>query len=124
MCVLFKDISMSPRPTPTSIPSLLSFHDSTVRIMRVEPFIVLNVAHTTVRRMSQFVRQIDFALDWQMLEAGKALFRLVIKEGRLFVTVEAVWLIYLTYDLLYFMIYPTYFRIFADGRGDSDGYVI
>ncbi|XP_035824813.1 patatin-like phospholipase domain-containing protein 7 [Aplysia californica] len=45
------------------------------QIMRVEPFIVLNVAHTTVRRMSTFVRQIDFALDWQMLEAGKALFR-------------------------------------------------
>lgn len=45
------------------------------QIMRSEPFIVLNVAHQTVKRMSNFVRQIDFALDWQMLEAGKALFR-------------------------------------------------
>ena len=45
------------------------------RMMKEEPLMVLNVAHTTVRRMSKFVRQIDFALDWQMLEAGKALFR-------------------------------------------------
>ncbi|XP_055896601.1 uncharacterized protein LOC106056771 isoform X2 [Biomphalaria glabrata] len=45
------------------------------QIMRIEPFIVLNLAHCTVKRMSPFVRQIDFALDWQMLEAGKALFR-------------------------------------------------
>ncbi|CAG5115533.1 unnamed protein product, partial [Candidula unifasciata] len=44
-------------------------------MMRLEPFIVLNVAHCTVKRMSTFVRQIDFAVDWQMLEAGKALFR-------------------------------------------------
>ncbi|CAL1533982.1 unnamed protein product [Lymnaea stagnalis] len=45
------------------------------QIMRVEPFVVLNVAHCCVKLMSPFVRQIDFALDWQMLEAGKALFR-------------------------------------------------
>ncbi|KAK7504501.1 hypothetical protein BaRGS_00004367 [Batillaria attramentaria] len=44
-------------------------------IMREEPFIVLNISILTVRRMSSFVRQIDFALDWQMTEAGKALFR-------------------------------------------------
>ncbi|KAL8574962.1 hypothetical protein ACOMHN_064494 [Nucella lapillus] len=44
-------------------------------MMREEPFIVLNMGRITVRRMSPFVRQIDFALDWQMTEAGKALFR-------------------------------------------------
>ncbi|XP_041368737.1 patatin-like phospholipase domain-containing protein 7 [Gigantopelta aegis] len=44
-------------------------------IMSEEPNIVLNVAHTTVRRMTPFVRQIDFALDWQMADAGKAIFR-------------------------------------------------
>ncbi|KAK6196270.1 hypothetical protein SNE40_001523 [Patella caerulea] len=44
-------------------------------IMKEEPFIVLNAAHTTVKRMTPFVRQIDFALDWQRIEAGKALFR-------------------------------------------------
>jgi len=28
-----------------------------------------------VRRMSAFVRQIDFALDWMLIEAGHALYR-------------------------------------------------
>lgn len=45
------------------------------RIMRVEPKVVLNVAHTVVRRMSSFVRQIDFALDWMAVEAGRAVYR-------------------------------------------------
>ncbi|XP_040013279.1 patatin-like phospholipase domain-containing protein 7a isoform X2 [Xiphias gladius] len=44
-------------------------------IMRVEPKVVLNVAHTVVRRMSSFVRQIDFALDWMAVEAGRAVYR-------------------------------------------------
>ena len=46
-----------------------------LRIMRVEPKVVLNVAHTVVRRMSSFVRQIDFALDWMAVEAGRAVYR-------------------------------------------------
>lgn len=45
------------------------------RIMREEPKVVLNVAHTVVRRMSSFVRQIDFALDWMAVEAGRAVYR-------------------------------------------------
>lgn len=44
-------------------------------IMKKQPSIVLQAAHTIVSRMSSFVRQIDFALDWTMLEAGRALFR-------------------------------------------------
>ena len=43
--------------------------------MRDQPDVVLNVAHTTLARITPFVRQIDFALDWMMVEAGKALFR-------------------------------------------------
>lgn len=43
--------------------------------MRVEPKVVLNVAHTVVKRMSTFVRQIDFALDWMAVEAGRAVYR-------------------------------------------------
>ncbi|XP_068506230.1 patatin-like phospholipase domain-containing protein 7 isoform X4 [Syngnathus scovelli] len=39
--------------------------------MREEPRVVLNVAHTVVKRVSPFVRQIDFALDWMALEAGR-----------------------------------------------------
>jgi len=43
--------------------------------MREEPRVVLNVAHTVVRRVSPFVRQIDFALDWMAVEAGRAVYR-------------------------------------------------
>ncbi|XP_015855023.1 patatin-like phospholipase domain-containing protein 7 isoform X5 [Peromyscus maniculatus bairdii] len=44
-------------------------------IMRKRPDIVLGVAHTVVKRMSSFVRQIDFALDWMEVEAGRAIYR-------------------------------------------------
>ncbi|CAH1787531.1 unnamed protein product, partial [Owenia fusiformis] len=44
-------------------------------IMQERPRIVLNVAETVLRRMSPFVRQIDFALDWTQMEAGRALYR-------------------------------------------------
>ncbi|CAM9586959.1 unnamed protein product [Lampetra fluviatilis] len=44
-------------------------------IMREEPSVVLSVAHTVVKRMSAFVRQIDFALDWVAVEAGRAVYR-------------------------------------------------
>lgn len=43
--------------------------------MRAEPKVVLNVAHTVSRRMSYFIRQIDFALDWMAVEAGRAVYR-------------------------------------------------
>ena len=33
------------------------------------------MAHVIVKRMSSFVRQIDFALEWNLIEAGASLFR-------------------------------------------------
>ena len=44
-------------------------------LIKEEPKIVLPVAYTLTQKMSSFVRNIDFALDWKMLESGKALFR-------------------------------------------------
>ncbi|XP_071442905.1 neuropathy target esterase sws isoform X1 [Hetaerina americana] len=44
-------------------------------IMRESPKVVLHIAHTVVRRLSPFVRQVDFALDWVFLESGRALYR-------------------------------------------------
>ncbi|XP_070165426.1 neuropathy target esterase sws isoform X1 [Polyergus mexicanus] len=44
-------------------------------IMRDQPTVVLHVAHTVVRRLSPFVRQVDFALDWLFLESGRAVYR-------------------------------------------------
>ena len=32
----------------------------------------------TVKRMSPLVRQIDFALEWMLVEAGKALYRYIV----------------------------------------------
>lgn len=62
--------------------------------MRVQPSLVLSIAASvlkkrkfsfekrcfcnfsvTVQRMSPLVRQIDFALEWMLVEAGKALYR-------------------------------------------------
>lgn len=45
------------------------------RIMREQPSVVLSVAHTVAIRMSAFVRQMDFAIDWMAVEAGRALYR-------------------------------------------------
>ncbi|XP_069460025.1 patatin-like phospholipase domain-containing protein 6 isoform X2 [Ambystoma mexicanum] len=44
-------------------------------IMRGQPSVVLSVAHTVTKRMSPFVRQMDFAIDWMAVEAGRALYR-------------------------------------------------
>lgn len=45
------------------------------RIIKKNPEVVLHVANTVIRRLSPFVRQIDFALDWEHLEAGRALYK-------------------------------------------------
>uniref|UniRef100_A0A4W4F3D2 lysophospholipase n=1 Tax=Electrophorus electricus TaxID=8005 RepID=A0A4W4F3D2_ELEEL len=57
-------------------------------IMRVEPRVVLYVAHTVVRRVSSFVRQIDFALDWMAVEAGKAVYRQGEKSDSTFIVLS------------------------------------
>uniref|UniRef100_A0A8C4GGC6 lysophospholipase n=1 Tax=Dicentrarchus labrax TaxID=13489 RepID=A0A8C4GGC6_DICLA len=43
-------------------------------IMREQPSVVLSAAHTVAIRMSPFVRQMDFAIDWMAVEAGRALY--------------------------------------------------
>ncbi|CDQ59843.1 unnamed protein product [Oncorhynchus mykiss] len=43
--------------------------------MREQPSVVLSAAHTVAIRMSPFVRQMDFAIDWMAVEAGRALYR-------------------------------------------------
>lgn len=59
------------------VPQLLLTH----RIMREQPSVVLSVAHTVAARMSPFVRQMDFAIDWMAVEAGRALYRWVPTDG-------------------------------------------
>ncbi|KAM9447170.1 patatin-like phospholipase domain-containing protein 7 [Clarias gariepinus] len=57
-------------------------------IMREEPQVVLNVAHTVVRRVSPFVRQIDFAIDWMAVEAGRAVYRQGDKSDSTFIVLS------------------------------------
>ncbi|CAL8278047.1 unnamed protein product [Merluccius merluccius] len=57
-------------------------------IMREEPNVLLNIAHTVVRRMSPFVRQIDFALDWVAVEAGRAVYRQGEKSDSTFIVLS------------------------------------
>uniref|UniRef100_A0A667XC68 lysophospholipase n=1 Tax=Myripristis murdjan TaxID=586833 RepID=A0A667XC68_9TELE len=57
-------------------------------IMREDPRVVLNVAHTVVRRVSPFVRQIDFALDWIAVEAGRAIYRQGDKSDSTFIVLS------------------------------------
>ncbi|KAG7303886.1 hypothetical protein JYU34_010791 [Plutella xylostella] len=60
-------------------------------MMRERPSVVLHIANTVVRRLSPFVRQVDFALDWVFLESGRAVYRqdeeagstLIVLSGRL-----------------------------------------
>ena len=44
-------------------------------IMSKRPKVVLHIARTVIYRLSPFVRQIDFALDWVYIESGRALYR-------------------------------------------------
>uniref|UniRef100_A0A673XG70 lysophospholipase n=1 Tax=Salmo trutta TaxID=8032 RepID=A0A673XG70_SALTR len=57
-------------------------------IMREEPKVVLNVAHTVVKRVSGFVRQIDFALDWMAVEAGRTVYRQGDKSDSTFIVLS------------------------------------
>ncbi|KAJ8985655.1 hypothetical protein NQ317_015151 [Molorchus minor] len=44
-------------------------------MMKENPRVVLYIAHLVVRRLSPFVRQVDFALDWLFIESGRAVYR-------------------------------------------------
>ncbi|CAL4105283.1 unnamed protein product, partial [Meganyctiphanes norvegica] len=44
-------------------------------IIKKSPVVVLHIARSVIIRMSPFVRQIDFALDWEHLESGRALYK-------------------------------------------------
>lgn len=46
-----------------------------LEILTEKPQVVLHVAHMVIQRLSPFVRQVDFALDWLFLESGRAVYR-------------------------------------------------
>ncbi|KAI4459957.1 hypothetical protein MML48_6g00010887 [Holotrichia oblita] len=65
--------------------------DDCYSLLKDNPKIVLHIAHMVVKRLSLFVRQVDFALDWVFLESGRAVYRqdddsdstLIVLSGRL-----------------------------------------
>ncbi|XP_027053667.1 patatin-like phospholipase domain-containing protein 7 isoform X1 [Pocillopora damicornis] len=44
-------------------------------VIRHKPRVILNVAHSLIGHLSPFLRQIDYALDWMHVEAGRAVYR-------------------------------------------------
>lgn len=44
-------------------------------LLRLRPQAVLNVASGLLKEMSPFLRQMDYALDWELIEAGRAVYR-------------------------------------------------
>lgn len=44
-------------------------------LMKEQPKVVLYIANLVVKRLSPFVRQVDFALDWLFIESGRAVYR-------------------------------------------------
>jgi hypothetical protein len=45
------------------------------RIIDQKPSIVFPIAYSVLQRVSSFVRAIDFALGWVLLDSGEALYR-------------------------------------------------
>lgn len=67
------------------------------RIMREQPSVVLSAAHTVAIRMSPFVRQMDFAIDWMAVEAGRALYRYSsLLQCKLLIFTSAVLLLFIS----------------------------
>jgi len=59
--------------------------------MRVKPQIVLPIANTVVTRLSSFVRQVDFALDWLFIESGRAVYRQVKNYFFIFIKIDNIY---------------------------------
>ncbi|VDO70653.1 unnamed protein product [Haemonchus placei] len=45
------------------------------RLLEVRPHIYLPVAHSVLRRLSPFLRCVDYALDWVLVDSGLAVYR-------------------------------------------------
>ncbi|VDP03764.1 unnamed protein product, partial [Soboliphyme baturini] len=43
-------------------------------MVRHQPLVVLKIAYSVVQRLSPFVRQVDYAIDWEMHDAGYPLY--------------------------------------------------
>jgi len=70
--------------------------------MRIKPQIVLPIANTVVARLSPFVRQVDFALDWLFIESGRAVYRQVKNDVYKYeIIIYSILLFWFTFCLIY-----------------------
>lgn len=46
-----------------------------LRLVDIHPEIILPVAHSVIRRLSSFVRNVDFAIDWVLVDSGQAVYK-------------------------------------------------
>jgi lysophospholipid hydrolase len=60
-----------------NVPTLVAVLNSTAfaEIIQLRPQICLPVAFSVMRRLSTFVRAVDFAIDWVLLDSGQAVYR-------------------------------------------------
>lgn len=60
-----------------AVPTYLAMMDKTnfAALCDAFPKIYLPVAHSVLRRLSPFVRGVDFALDWVLVDSGQAVYR-------------------------------------------------
>uniref|UniRef100_A0A0N4ZFK1 Neuropathy target esterase sws n=1 Tax=Parastrongyloides trichosuri TaxID=131310 RepID=A0A0N4ZFK1_PARTI len=54
-------------------------------LLEICPKIALHVAYSILRRLSPFIRAVDFAMEWNLLDSGQALFRYGDKADSLYV---------------------------------------
>ncbi|TKR68373.1 hypothetical protein L596_024363 [Steinernema carpocapsae] len=57
-------------------------------LLELRPNIVLPVAHSVLRRLSPFLRGVDFALDWVLADSGHAIYRKGDQADSLFVVLS------------------------------------
>ncbi|XP_050441996.1 neuropathy target esterase sws-like isoform X2 [Adelges cooleyi] len=65
---------LSYRTNRPSVVAILS-KNTVYAMMKERPQIILPIAQTVVTRLSPFVRQVDFGLDWLFIESGRAVYR-------------------------------------------------
>ncbi|CAI4230346.1 unnamed protein product [Auanema sp. JU1783] len=57
-------------------------------LLEMKPQIYLPVAHSVLRRLSPFLRGVDFALDWVLVDSGQAVYRAGDNADSLFVVLS------------------------------------
>ncbi|VDK48930.1 unnamed protein product, partial [Anisakis simplex] len=72
--------------TPATIAVLTK--DDFAELLEVHPEVILPVAESVVRRLSPFLRSVDFAIDWVLLDSGQAVYRSGDASDSLFVVLS------------------------------------